>query len=128
MQNIASVKPSVHPDLHELYICGVLISCWRPLNAERLCEAINAAYTTTKPGTLTIEESRAQFEAAMAATLEPGERFRRFSLTDRFSPDAYTHSYIEYMWQGWELRRRTVSEGGRDERQSEEHVCGISRI
>jgi hypothetical protein len=53
---------------------------------------------------LTVEESRAQFEAAMYCH---SSFFKRDKWGD------YEQTDIHYRWLGWELHRRTVSEGER---------------
>jgi hypothetical protein len=63
---------------------------------------------------MTIEESRAQFEAAMVKECDPAflarysEREVLLEVVGR-----YKFSHIEHKWQGWELHRRTVSEEGK---------------
>jgi hypothetical protein len=58
---------------------------------------------------LTVEQSRAQFEVAMAKKFHWGTKR---SYLNR-EADAYQYEMVDSMWTGWELHRRTVSEGER---------------
>jgi hypothetical protein len=53
---------------------------------------------------LTVEESRAQFEAAASDLILDQSLFR---------PGEYRDGTTQQRWLGWELHRRTVSEGER---------------
>jgi hypothetical protein len=55
---------------------------------------------------MTIEESRAQFEAAMT-------KHNEHIWLARYYEGNYKSEYVDGAWQGWELHRRTVSEGER---------------
>jgi hypothetical protein len=64
---------------------------------------------------MTIEESRAQFEAAMTGQMRSSKKvlnpFQRYPDTEQhWCAGRYVRDDMEARWQGWELHRRTVSE------------------